>query len=317
MDEKTFTEIIRSENISELIKIPKSDLHVHSTRGCNRKYFEELYSVKFNDVPKFNNIKEMDMWYNNNLDQYTGGLEGFLIRLESLVKQNNEHNVIKFAPSFCLDMCKNFDGSLKKYIEYLQKLFKLYGKNIDILPELSIKRTDDLEQLEKEFNEVLKYNFFKSIDLMGDEKLGTSKFIELYKKARANGLILKAHVGEFTDVNYIEQALIDLDLDCINHGLSLIQSKDLMNYVRDKNIMVNICPSSNVYLSRVDSYNNHPIKQFIDNGISCSINTDDEIIFNQSIEEEYMNLYKSGCLTPEELYVVNQNGLVKSLNKRR
>lgn len=317
MSEIDFINAIKSQDLMKLKQIPKSDLHVHSTRGCNRKYFEQLYGINFNKVPVFKGLDEMDNWYSKNLEPYTSGLDGFLLRLKYLIIQNNEHKVVKFAPSFCLDMCKNFEGNLQLYINYLQELFKNYGKDIEILPELSIKRNDNLEKIEREFEEVLKYDFFKSIDLMGDEYLGTSKFIDIYKTARKHGLILKAHVGEFADAGYIERALIDLDLDCINHGLSLIQSQDLMKYVSDQAIMVNICPSSNILLSRINSYSEHPIKKFLDRSICCSINTDDELIFNQSIEEEYLNLYNGGCLSPEELYIVNQNGLVKSLNKRK
>ena len=81
--------------------------------------------------------------------------------------------------------------------------------------------------------------------------------------------------------------------------------------------MINCCPSSNYYLSRVDSYKNHPIKDFVRNGIICTINTDDQLIFNQSINEEYLNLFNSGCLTGDELYQVKQDGLEKCLKKRR
>lgn len=317
MNKTDFIKALNNNDMDALITMPKSDLHCHIGRGCNRKYFENLYNVKFPNVPYFKNIKEMDDYYDSYIDKYACKKSGYLLRLYFYLLNASKHNIIKSSPEFCVSSKKYFNNDLKEFINYLKVIFVKYAPNIEVFPELSLSRNDDLNYLESIIESLLEMNFFTSIDLMGDERLGTKEFQDIYQLARKKGLVLKAHVGEFTDSSYIEEALNNLDLDCINHGLSLVESDNLMEYVKREGIMVNVCPSSNLYLSRISSYHEHPVRTFVDKGITCSLNTDDEIIFNNSIENEYFNLFNSGCLTGEELYEIKENGLNKCLNLRR
>lgn len=316
-NKETFINALRKNDKDTLNKLPKSDLHIHSTRGCSRKYFEDTFNTKFPNVPRFNSILDMDNWYNTYIDMYTKDLRGFKMRMESLLEGFKNNNVVISSPIYCLHMIKFFDYNLDEYLKYLNNIISSLAPNLKVLPEFEVHRGEDPDKVLENLHNVSKYNFYHSIDLCGDELLGTKNYQEVYKYADEIGLVLKAHVGEFTDARYIDEALEYLNLDAITHGISLSKSKELMNYVRDKEIMINCCPSSNYYLKRVNSYKEHPIKEFVRNGITCSINTDDEIIFNQDINDEYLNLYNSGCLKEEELYEVNQNGLKKYLNKRR
>ena len=84
-----------------------------------------------------------------------------------------------------------------------------------------------------------------------------------------------------------------------------------MNYLRERKIRLNVCPASNLFLGIVDNYDVHPISTLHRNGIVVTVNTDDLLIFNQSITEQYINLFNSGCLTAEELDVIRLNGLQK------
>lgn len=316
-EKEVFTKALQEHDIGVLRVLPKSDLHIHSTRGCSRKIFEEMYRVKFPDVPRFNSLKEMDDWYNTYIDHYAKDYFGFDIRMKAMLNGFERESVTVASPIYCLKMSKYFKYDYQSYINYLKKDILLFAPHTEILPEFEITRGEDPDKVLDDLEKVIPYDFYKSIDIKGDENLGTKQYEKVYKKAKELGLVLKAHIGEFGGIEKIDEALEYLNLDCITHAIKLTESKDMMNYVRDKEIMINCCPSSNYHLSRVDSYTNHPIKEFVRNGIICSINTDDELIFNQSINDEYLNLYESGCLTADELYEVKENGLKKCLNKRR
>ena len=82
-----------------------------------------------------------------------------------------------------------------------------------------------------------------------------------------------------------------------------------MKFLADHNIRLNICPTSNIKLSLVESYASHPIRVLFDNGVPVTINTDDMLIFNQSVSEEYLNLFKAGLFTANELNMIRENGL--------
>ncbi len=306
-----------NNDIDLLNQVAKSDLHCHADRGADRKDLEEEFNVVFKNPPVFSSIKEMDEWYDKHIEQYASGFDGLVRRYKSMFQTAERQRIKVFSPSFCLGRKKFFGGSVEKYIKFIKKMQEQYAPSIEFLPELVLNRHHDIAQLEEEFEEASKFDFFRTIDIIGDESLGTEKFIEIYKKAHQLGWILKAHVGEFGGVEAIEEAIKNLDLDVINHGLAAIESEELMKYLARNEIKLNICPTSNVLLSRVKDYKEHPIKRFIKEGIICSINTDDLLIFNQSISEEYLNLYNSGALNMEELNQIRENGLTKMLEKRK
>lgn len=306
------------ENKKELIDIvEKSDLHCHAELSADKKVFEEKYSVKIPDPKNLKSIEEMDIWLRDYLKPYITGYDGMIMKYSSMFKNAEEQNIKVITPGFCLKKLKYVDGDIDEFIRIIKELKEKYAPNVNFIPELQLNRNNDYEYNRRMFEMAKKSGFFKSIDIMGKEEYGVDQFIDIYKEASELGWILKAHVGEFESAKFVEDALEKLNLDAINHGLSAKDSENLMKYIRDNNIMINCCPSSNLILSRIDGYSSHPIKTFVENGITCSVNTDDLMIFNQRLSEEYLNLYNNGTLGLEELDKVRQDGLNKCLCKRR
>ncbi|WP_408070773.1 hypothetical protein [Butyrivibrio sp. JL13D10] len=82
-----------------------------------------------------------------------------------------------------------------------------------------------------------------------------------------------------------------------------------MRFLADNNIQLNVCPSSNVILGFAKDYEQHPIKMLVENGVEVTLNTDDLLIFNSSIENEYLLLYKAGTLSVDQLEEIRLRGL--------
>jgi adenosine deaminase len=83
-----------------------------------------------------------------------------------------------------------------------------------------------------------------------------------------------------------------------------------MRFLADHQIRLNVCPTSNVMLGRVESIATHPVRKLFDAGVMVTINTDDVLMFGASVSEEFLNLYEAGLFTVGELEVMRQNGLV-------
>ncbi len=82
-----------------------------------------------------------------------------------------------------------------------------------------------------------------------------------------------------------------------------------MRFLADNRIQLNVCPSSNVMLGYATGYKDHPIKILYENGVKVTINTDDLLIFDSSIENEYLLLYRAGTLSAGQLDEIRKNGL--------
>lgn len=136
-----------------------------------------------------------------------------------------------------------------------------------------------------------------------------SAYKPIYRQAERYGLVKRIHVGETGSAKDVMAAVDELGVDEIHHGIAAASDPGAMRLLADRNIQLNICPSSNVMLGLVSDYSVHPIKILAENGVPVTINTDDLLIFRQSIDMEYENLYSSGVLTAEELDRIRQRGL--------
>ena len=160
------------------------------------------------------------------------------------------------------------------------------------------------------FEPYLDVEYFQSIDLYGTEfGQPIEKFCAIYKLAKEKGLKRKARVGEFGPADSIMEAIETLDLDAVQHGISAAESPEVIAYLRERQIPLHICPTSNVRLGRVDSYSVHPIRKLFDQGVTVTINSDDIAIFDASVSDEYISLYQANVFTATELNAIRMNGL--------
>ena len=185
-----------------------------------------------------------------------------------------------------------------------------FAPNTILLPELALERGCDTDQVFSRIDEVLAYYWFKSIDInAGETEQPIKNFKKIYRKAKEYGLRLKAHVGEFGTADDVMEAVEELELEEVHHGIAAAKSEFVMNWLSKHKIQLNVCPSSNVMLSVVESYSAHPIRKLYDHGIPVTINTDDMLVFNQSVSQEYLNLFKCGLMKADELNHIRETGL--------
>ncbi len=95
------------------------------------------------------------------------------------------------------------------------------------------------------------------------------------------------HAGEAYGPESIHQALHYCKADRIGHGTRLFEDPELMQYVRDFRIPVEICLTSNVQTHAVPSFEEHPLRLYFDSGLILSLNTDNRLMSATTVTEEY------------------------------
>jgi adenosine deaminase len=133
-------------------------------------------------------------------------------------------------------------------------------------------------------------------------------FRSIYTSASAKNINLTAHAGEEGDSSYISTAL-SIGATRIDHGIALASDHDLMARVAEQEIMLTVCPVSNVQLKCVDSVSEVPIRTFLDAGVRFSINSDDPAYFGAWILECYCRVQEAFGLSVEEWRVIAENGV--------
>lgn len=150
-------------------------------------------------------------------------------------------------------------------------------------------------------------DFIVGFDLAGNESYGSpsemrERFLPLMEKC----IHLTIHAGETSSVESIWQAVYHLNAERIGHGLYLNKKPELYNRFKNSKIAVEMCPTSNYQIigfNDIDepsshNYNIYPLKEYLNNNIKVSINTDDPGISLSNITQEYIKAIK---LTSYEL----------------
>ena len=312
---ETLENALAENSIRKLMLVPKSDIHTHGGKGGRIKYYAAWANtpIKASERP-FDDLNEMQNWFNSNIKIHDNGKAGYLKRVEASFVQAKEDNIAVLALSFSIEVI-DFLGGIDDFISTLDFFNKTYAPETKYYPELSLGRDCDVNKTYDRVDEILNKKWFKSIDICGDELAQPIKdFQRIYRNAQYHGVKLKAHVGEFGTADDVKEAVELLELSEVHHGIAAVKSKDIIKWLSSHKIQLNICPTSNIMLKRVPSYSEHPIREFFENGIPVTINTDDLLIFDSSVSEEYLKLYTNKVFSTSELEIIRCTGL-KSYEK--
>ena len=109
------------------------------------------------------------------------------------------------------------------------------------------------------------------------------------------------HAGEAYGPESIHQAIHYCGAQRIGHGTRLYEDPDLMRYVNDFRIPLEICLTSNVQTRAVPSFEEHPVRRYFDEGLVVSLHTDNRLMSRTTVTEEYVRAWKHLAFTPAEI----------------
>lgn len=136
-------------------------------------------------------------------------------------------------------------------------------------------------------------------------------FKDTYARARAAGLHTVAHAGEAAGPESVREALDALKIERIGHGVRSLEDPELIKQLVDSQTPLEVCPISNYRLGIVRPEQPHPIRQLVDAGVFCTLNSDDPAMFETSLNNEYLTLAEQG-FTLTELRQLSLNTLEAS-----
>lgn len=136
-------------------------------------------------------------------------------------------------------------------------------------------------------------------------------FAECYSSVRDQfpHVQLTAHAGEEGDHSYVTTSLNELKVSRVDHGVNSQHSEELMSHLAENQIMLSVCPMSNVKLQVVKDVAELPIRKFLEAGVPFSINSDDPAYFGGYILDNYVHVHTRFGFTPTEWTQVVLNGI--------
>lgn len=158
-------------------------------------------------------------------------------------------------------------------------------------------------------DQVFGWDGLAGIDLHGDEAMPTHPATAAYwAKCRAAGLVTKCHAGEFSGAWRVREAVEQLGVSRIQHGVRAIEDESVVRLCAERGVTFDVCPISNVGLKVVPSLAEHPLRRLLDAGIRCTLSTDDPLCFANTINEEYLAVSHGLGFSRRELARLARNG---------
>lgn len=302
-----------TEDIKQLKKV---ELHFHLDGSVPMSVIKKLSGKTEEEIKKemvapdkCENLSEYLTKFDLPLT-YMQTKEDILTVLKAILEYFEEQNVIyaevRYAPTFHTREGLTKKEVIETFIEGLKQSTKV-KTNIIICLHRNVSMEDNYDTLDivKEYIG----NGVCALDLAGAEDMyPIQQFIPLFEKVKELGIPYTIHAGENGDATEVEKA-INLGSRRIGHGIHSIESEDTLQMIKENNVLLEICPTSNVQTNAIDVYEKHPIKEFYDKGINVCINTDNTTISNITLNEEYQKLQNTFGFTTEDFKKMNINAI--------
>lgn len=270
---------INSNNLEEIIKLLKV------TDSCTslNEYLEKF------EIP--NKVMQTE----ENLERIAFEL------LEDAASENIKYIEVRFAPQLHTKSGLSFDKIIKSVIKGIKRAEDIYEIKGNII--LSCMRNMDVENgLEViKAGEKFLHKGVVGVDLAGPEEEGFSyKFKPIIDKAKEYGYRVTIHAGEGASGKNVIESINILGAERIGHGVKINDMKEAYELVKEKNIILEMCPTSNIQTKAVDKIENYPFYKFYEDNIKVTLNTDNRTVSNINLTKEINLIFERGNLSEQE-----------------
>jgi adenosine deaminase len=140
--------------------------------------------------------------------------------------------------------------------------------------------------------------------------------VPLFARARAEGLHSLPHAGEHVGPESIWAALRLLGAERLGHGVRCLEDPALVQYLVEKRIPLEVCPSSNVALGVCSDFDHHPLPRLLEAGLAVTLASDDPPLFSTTLTDEYLRCTARFSWSAEQVLSIAAAGFEYSLLPR-
>ena len=305
--------------------IPKVELHVHLEGSIRPRTLLELAKRNHVQLPA-TNLTELTSWYSfqdfpHFVEIYTlassciKSAEDIELIAWEFAEGQAEQNILYTEATFTAFSIFQASGiPFDVQIEALSSIFDKARTELgtDIRLILDIVRDVAPEQgmMTAEWAIDAQSKRVVGLGLSGIEgKYPVSSHSAAFKKAKDAGLRVTSHAGETQGAASVKEALEHSFADRIGHGVRSTEDPFLIKRLRDEQIHLEVCPTSNICLKVFPSYEEHTLSKMLNEGLNVSINSDDPPMFGTTLTEELFRSAEDLDLSLDMLYSLTRNAV--------
>jgi len=302
----------------ELKSLKKVELHLHLDGSVPIDTLNNLSNIEINKLrekiiahDKGNNLTDYLTKFDLPLS-YMQTKENLKLIANDLTSYLEKENIIYAEIRFAPHLHQNESLSLEEIINAVLDGLKNSKVKTNLI--LCMMRNFEFEKNLEIIKLAEKYlnKGVCAIDLAGDEnKYPLDNYLELFEIAKEKNIPFTIHAGENGSFKEVEKA-INIGASRIGHGVHAIESKEIQQLIKEKDILLEICPTSNIQTNAIDYYENHPIYKFYKDNIKVCINTDNKTISDITLTCEYIKLSKTFNFVKEDFIKMNKYAIEKA-----
>lgn len=233
--------------------------------------------------------------------------------VEDAFNANIDYAELRFSPYY-IAMTHNLpiEGVVEAIIEGVNKGKEKFSTKTNLIGILS--RTFGVDHCQSELNALLAYkDNLVAVDLAGDEyNFPGGLFDNHFKQVKDAGLNVSVHAGEAAGPESVWHAIKTLGATRIGHGVACANDQQLMDYMRDHQISIESCLTSNYQTGTIQNLAIHPVKTFLANDLLVCLNTDDPAVENIELAGEYQLASEVLQLSDAQITQLQRNAIQMS-----
>jgi len=308
-----------------LASMPKFELHVHIEGAADADTYFEI-AKKNNIALPVESRQEWQQFFEfrdfpHFIEVYTAAVNclrttaDYGLLIDNFFKHQAEQNILYteayLSATFIIERFED-EAALDAIEAAIRAGQEKYGCVVRLIPDIARMMPESQRRVLDFVLKGKQRGLFIGLGLGGLEKgFPPGLFTESFEEARRAGLRTVAHAGEADGPHSIWGAIDSLQVERIGHGVRCVEDPALVEALRSRQVPLEVCPVSNYCLGIVKQGEIHPIREMLDAGLNCCINSDDPAMFSTSLVNEYLTLASLGFSWPE-LQQLNLNALEAS-----
>jgi aminodeoxyfutalosine deaminase len=281
---------------------PKIELHVHLEGTVRAETLLEIARRNDYGLPA-DTVEGMATLYDYR--DFAHFIEVWILTTNALQREADFHQIVVdyaaeaaehgavyleaiFSPAERVRRGVDWDEMFSGYCAGAQAAREKHGVDVRLTPDIFRGATDEEAMDVVAYSSKYRDRGVVGVGLGGLEAdFPPDAYASVFELARAQGLGSVPHAGEAAGPPSIRGALDALGADRIRHGIRAVDDPDLVVELREREIVLDVCPVSNVRTGLVSSLELHPLRELVKGGVPCTINTDDPAMFDTDLTREH------------------------------
>jgi aminodeoxyfutalosine deaminase len=213
-----------------------------------------------------------------------------------------------FSPAERARRGVRWEDMFEGYCDGAEEAREQHGIEVRLTPDVT--RGFSLEEAEETVRWAARYRD-RGVVGMGlgglEAEFPPEPYAEVFERAQAEGLASVPHAGEVAGPASVRGALDSLGAVRVRHGIRAAEDPGLVSELRDREVVLDVCPISNVRTGAVRSLEEHPLQRLVTAGVHCSVSTDDPAMFDTDLTRDHEAASTLG-LSPRSAYEAGVRG---------